>query len=73
MIKWCMIGYQVTNYSNIFHAKYKGHQRLLMPDWPSLLYCFYRIRFHQKQKKKKKKKKEKKKKKHWEWEDKNVF
>ena len=39
MIKWCSIGYQVTNHSNINLSKYKGHQRLMMPDQASLLYC----------------------------------
>ena len=38
MIKWCPVGYQVTNYSNIYHTKYKGHQSLLMPDRVSFLY-----------------------------------
>ena len=50
MIKWCPIGYQVTNYRNIYHAKYKGHQRLLMPNWASFLYwllfmCSYLKRY----------------------------
>ena len=32
MIEWCPIGNEVTYFSNIYLSKYKGHQRLLMPD-----------------------------------------